>query len=94
MTEEDPIRDLLNSVAISPFQWTPAGQVAIMQSKVVEAGGDPEAVGQWVEEHGGSIEKTSPMGARTAQTAYGAKPRGEYFYAVPEQALAKDAEPA
>lgn len=89
---EDPIRDLLSRVAASPFIWTWPGHVAIMQSHVVEAGGDPDAVRRWVEERGGYIDRTSPVAVRTRGNFRPAPP-GKPFYAVPVEAFERDAEP-
>ena len=90
---EDPIRDLLSGVDASPFIWTWPGHVAILQSRVVEAGGDPDAVRRWVEERGGYVDRTSPVGVRTHGTPYRPKPPGKPFYAVPVEALESNAEP-
>ncbi|MDX6678071.1 MAG: hypothetical protein QOE31_2123, partial [Solirubrobacteraceae bacterium] len=58
---DDPIRTLLTSLTPAPFIWSPKGTVVIMDEHVQEAGGDSDAVGEWVEAHGGDIDRTLPV---------------------------------
>jgi hypothetical protein len=63
---KDPIRKLLAGVAPTMFLGNPAGTIAIMEERVVEAGGDPEEVLAWVREHGGYPDKTFSVVKRRA----------------------------
>jgi hypothetical protein len=82
---DDPIRELLAGIAPQPF-WAPKGQTAILVDKVIEAGGDREAVQQWVEAHGGRLDRTLPAVHRSVLSR-GPVPDVEYFFAVPDEAL-------
>jgi hypothetical protein len=87
---EKKIRTVLSSVQPSPFIDRTPGTVAILRSKVEEAGADPDAVARWVEAKGGRVDRTQPFfvaghGPRCGQRAAEAKE----FYVVPTEALAK-----
>ena len=85
-TKKDPIRKLLADLPPALFLGNPAGTVAIMQDKVVDAGGDPDAVLAWVREHGGYPDKS--FGVRTRQGFdMRPKPASKQYYVVPEEAL-------
>ena len=85
---EDEIRELLTSVQPSPFVDRTPGTVALLRSRVEEAGGDPEAVARWVEAHGGRVDRTLPYreGGQGARYGKKASPAKE-FYVVPTEAL-------
>lgn len=84
--KSDPIRDLLADLPSAMFLGNPTGTVAIWQSKVVDAGGDPDEVEAWVRANGGQFEKSFPVNQRR-----GLSPRqsgkGKNYYVVPEAAL-------
>jgi sugar-phosphatase len=82
----DPIRTLLSGISPALFLGNPAGTVAIMQDKVVEAGGDPDEVLAWVREHGGYPDKT--FGVRARQ-GFDMRPKApsKHYYVVPEDVL-------
>lgn len=84
--KKDPIRKLLGDITPALFLGNPAGTVAIMQDKVVDAGGDPDAVLAWVREHGGHTDKT--FGVRARQ-GFDMRPKApsKHYYVVPEDAL-------
>jgi hypothetical protein len=84
---DDPIRALLVRLPPSSFIPTEPGMVAIVRSRVVDAGADPEAVGRWVEDHGGYLDRTNPIPRRGLGPSYGQREPGEDFYAVPRDAL-------
>ncbi len=84
------IRALLASVDPSPFIDRTPGTVAVLRSKVEEAGADPEAVARWVEAKGGRVDRTQSYfvaghGPRCGQKVSHSKE----FYVVPVEALAK-----
>ncbi len=87
MTEEE-IRELLASVQPSPFIDRTPRTVAVLRSRVEEAGGDPDAVAQWVEAHGGRVDRTLPFREQGHHERYGrvGSPSKE-FYVVPIEAL-------
>ncbi len=85
---DDPIRKLLAGQTPAPFIWSPKGTVVIMDEHVVKAGGDSQAVGEWVEAHGGDIDRTLPVVATRRGVTNIAKPVGKKYYVVPEEALA------
>ena len=58
-----------------------------MEEKVVEAGGDPEAVAEWVEAHGGDLDRTLPVVATRRGVTAVPKPKGKRYYVVPESEL-------
>ncbi len=82
---DDPIRELLASIEPQPF-WAPQGQTAILEEKVVEAGADPDAVEQWVEAHGGRLDRTVPVGHRSLLWR-GVVPDAQRFFLIPSEAL-------
>ena len=84
----DPIRTLLAGCTPSLFMGNPAGTVVIMESKVVEAGGDPEEVLAWVREHGGYPDKSFATSTRRGRGPT-LKPREapKPYYVIPEDAL-------
>jgi hypothetical protein len=87
-TDDDPIRELLATCTPALFMGNPTGTVAIMQSKVVEAGGDPEEVLEWVREHGGYPDKSFATSTRRGRGPT-LKPREapKPYYVVPEDEL-------
>ncbi len=82
---DDPIRELLAAIPPQPF-WAPKGLTAIPVDKVIEAGGDPEAVERWVEAHGGRLDRTVPAVHRSVVSRM-PTPEAQRFYAVPDEAL-------
>jgi hypothetical protein len=84
---DDPIRTLLAGIEPAPFIWAPKGHLVILQSAVVEAGGDPDEVLAWVEEHGGQLDRTLPVVATRRGVTSIPKPVGKRYYVVPEEAL-------
>ena len=89
VTEND-IRALLSSVQPSPFIDRTPGTIAVLRSRVEEAGADPDAVARWVEAQGGRVDRTQPFfvsghGPRCGQKVSDAKE----FYVVPAGALAQ-----
>ncbi len=87
---DDPIRALLASVEPSGFIDRTPGTVAFLRSRVEEAGGDPDSVAQWVEAHGGHVDRSPPylrkgLGPRYRQQ----ESSGQEFYVVPTEALAQ-----
>jgi hypothetical protein len=87
MSDDDEIRKLLSDLPTAPFIWSPPGTVIIMEEKVVEAGGDPEAVATWVEAHGGDLDRTLPVVATRRGVTAIPKPKGKRYYVVPEKEL-------
>jgi hypothetical protein len=83
---KDPIKKLLAECTPTLFMGNPAGTVAIMEDKVVDAGGDPEEVLAWVREHGGFPDKTFPVNTRHGLSP---KPKqaAKRFFVVPEDTL-------
>ena len=86
-TKKDPIRKLLAGIGPAMFMGNPTGTVAIMEERVVDAGGDPEAVLEWVREHGGYPDRTFSVVKRHALSPKN-NPPSKIFYVVPEDALA------
>lgn len=82
---DDPIRELLAAIEPQAF-WAPEGQTVILEEKVVEAGADPEAVEQWVEAHGGRLDRTVPVGHRSVLSRQ-AVPDVQRFFLIPTEAL-------
>lgn len=82
---DDPIRALLARLPKSNTVPTPPGAVGITRSRVVEAGGNLDAVESWVESHGGSVERTRPIKSRGPRP--GPQVPAEVFYVVPRDAL-------
>jgi hypothetical protein len=85
---DDPIRNLLATLTPAPFIWSPKGTVVIMDDHVQEAGGDSDAVGDWVEAHGGDIDRTLPVVATRRGVTAIPKPVGKRYYVVPETEIA------
>jgi len=83
---DDPIRELLAAIEPQPF-WGPAGQTAILEEKVIERGGDPAAVEQWVEAHGGRLDRTVPLLHRSVISREPV-PDVQRFFLIPSEALA------
>lgn len=87
---EEQIRGLLASVEPSPFIDRTPGTVALLRSRVEEAGGDPEAVARWVEAKGGRVDRTLGFQLPAKGQTPGHKlSRAQFFYVVPTEALAK-----
>ena len=85
---DDELRRLLADVQPSPFLDRTPGNVALLRSRVEEAGGDPEAVARWVESHGGRVDRTLPYRRQGKGSRYGHKvTEAEQFYVVPVEAL-------
>ena len=84
--EKDPIKELLAGIPPALFLGNPTGTVAIMQDKVVDAGGDPDEVLAWVREHGGFPDKS--FSVRTRQ-GFDMRPKAasKHYYVVPEDEL-------
>ena len=87
MSDDDEIRQLLSDLPTAPFISSGDGTVSIMEEKVVEAGGDPEAVAAWVEAHGGDLDRTLPVVATRRGVTAIPKPKGKRCYVVPEREL-------
>jgi len=87
--QEDSIRKLLAGITPALFMGNPSGTVVIMESKVIEAGGDPDEVVEWVREHGGYPDKSFAVSTRRGRGPT-LKPREapKPYYVVPEDALA------
>jgi hypothetical protein len=85
-TEKDAIRTLLAQIPPALFLGNPSGTVAIMEDKVVEAGGDPDEVLEWVRAHGGYPDKSFGVQARQG---FNMRPKAasKHYYVVPEDAL-------
>ncbi|MDX6721557.1 MAG: hypothetical protein QOJ63_3811 [Solirubrobacteraceae bacterium] len=85
---DDAIRKLLADISPALFLGNPAGTVAIMQDKVVAAGGDPDEVLEWVREHGGYPDKSFAVSTRRGRGPT-LKPReaSKPYYVVPQDAL-------
>ena len=81
------IPTLLSSLPTAPFIWSPNGTVVIMEEKVVEAGGDPDAVAEWVEANGGDLDRTLPVVATRRGVTSVPKPKGKRYYVVPQSVL-------
>ena len=90
MTDDDSIRALLASLTPAPFIWSRPGTVVLMDNHVEDAGGDSEAVGEWVEAHGGEIDRTLPVVATRRGVTSIPKPVGKRYYVVPTAALGAD----
>lgn len=87
---DDEIRKLLASIQPSPFIDRTPGTVALLRTRVEEAGGDPDEVARWVETHGGRLDKTLPYRRQGHHSRYGTKVReAEQYYVVPLEALGK-----
>jgi hypothetical protein len=84
---DDSIRTLLAGLTPAPFIWSRPGTVVLMDSHVLEAGGDSEAVGEWVECNGGEIDRTLPVVATRRGVTAVPKPVGKRYYVVPTALL-------
>ena len=84
--KKDPIAKLLAGLPPAMFLGNPAGTVAIMQDKVVDAGGDPDTVLEWVRAHGGYPDKSFGV---SAAKGFNLRPKvpSKHYYVVPEEAL-------
>lgn len=89
MSDDDQVRKLLSELPTAPFIWSNPGTVVIMEEKVVEAGGDPQAVAAWVEGHGGDLDRTLPVVATRRGVTAIPKPKGKRYYVVPETELGR-----
>jgi hypothetical protein len=67
------------------FLGNPAGTVAIMQDKVVDAGGDPDEVLDWVRAHGGYPDKS--FSVRAPGPSLRPKAPSKVYFVIPEDAL-------
>ncbi len=87
-TDDDPIRELLAGCTPALFMGNPKGTVVIMESKVVEAGGDPGDVLEWVRAHDGYPDKSFATSTRRGRGPT-LKPREapKPYYVIPEDAL-------
>jgi hypothetical protein len=85
-TAKDPIRKLLAGVAPSMFLGNPAGTVAIMEERIIAAGGDRDAVLAWVREHDGYPDRTLSVAKHHGLSPLRDPPK-KAFYVVPEAAL-------
>lgn len=86
----DPIRALLASVQPSVFIDRTPGTVALLRSRVEEAGGDPDAVAEWVKARGGHVDQTQSYRRRGVGARYGGRESvSEQFYVVPTEALSQ-----
>ncbi len=86
---DDEIRALLTSVERSRWIDRTPGTVAILRSRVEEAGGDPDAVAEWVRARGGHVDRTQAYRRKGEGARYGQKETpGKEFYVVPTEALA------
>lgn len=86
--DDDAIRKLLAGIAPALFLGNPSGTVAIMQDKVVAAGGDPDEVLEWVRDHGGYPDRSFAVSTRRGRGPT-LKPReaSKPYYVVPQDAL-------
>ena len=84
---DDSIRTLLASLTPAPFIWSRPGTVVLMDNHVREAGGDSAVVGEWVQAHGGEIDRTLPVISTRRGTTAVPKPVGKVYYVVPESVL-------
>ena len=84
------IRELLASVQPSTILDRTPGTVALLRSRVEEAGADPDAVARWVEANGGRVDRTLPYRQKGHGPRYGHKlTEAQEFYVVPTEALAQ-----
>ena len=87
---DDEIRAVLSSVKPSPFIDRTPGTIAVLRSRVEEAGADPDAVARWVEAKGGRVDRTLGFQLPALGPNFGRKlSRSEFFYVVPTDALAE-----
>jgi hypothetical protein len=86
--DDDEIRELLASLPPAMFLGNPTGTVAIWERKVIDAGGDPEDVLEWVRAHGGHLDKSFATSTRRGRGPT-LKPREapKPYYVIPEDEL-------
>ncbi len=85
---DDQIRALLTSVQPSGWIDRTPDTVAILRSRLEEAGGDPDVVAEWVRAHGGHVDRTPPYRRRGLGPRCGQRESsGKEFYVVPTEAL-------
>jgi hypothetical protein len=84
--KKDPIAKLLAGLPPALFLGNPAGTVAIMQDKIVDAGADADEVLEWVRAHGGYPDKSFGV---SAVKGFNLRPKAptKIFYVIPEDAL-------
>jgi hypothetical protein len=84
--KKDPIAKLLAGIPPAMFLGNPAGTVAIMKDKIVDAGGDPDEVLDWVRAHGGYPDKSFGV---SAAKGFNLRPKAptKIYYVVPADAL-------
>ena len=83
------VQALLTSVQPSGWIDRTPRTVAILRSRVEEAGGDPDAVSEWVRVHGGRVDRTPAYYRRGLGSRYRQQESsGKEFYVVPTEALA------
>lgn len=80
---DDQIRTMLSGLTPAPFIWSKPGTVVLMDNHVIEAGGDSDAVGEWVEAHGGDVDRTLPVVSTRRGVTAVPKPVGKRYYVVP-----------
>ena len=84
------IRSVLSSLQPSPFIDRTPGTVALLRSKVEDAGADPDAVARWVEAKGGRVDHTQSYFVAGHHQRCGQKvSEAKEFYVVPTEALAR-----
>lgn len=88
MTDDESIRNLLAALTPQPF-WGPKGQTVVLVEHVIEAGGDPVTIEQWVEAHGGRLDRTVPVGHRSVLSREPV-PDVQRFFLIPDEALVPD----
>ena len=87
---DDDIRALLTSVQPSPWIDRTPDTIAILRSRVEEAGGDPDAVSEWVRARGGRVDRTPAYWRRGLGPRYRQQESpGKEFYVVPTEALGR-----
>ena len=87
---DDEIRAILSAVEPTPFIDRTHGAVALLRSRVEEAGADSDVVARWVEAQGGRVDRTQPFRLPAQGPNFGRKiSDGEDFYVVPTEALAE-----
>ncbi len=82
---DDPILELLRQVQPSWADRPGSEEIEYLKSRVVAAGGEPDAVAQWVEANGGEVKPGDTYERKGIQT--GKTFRGEETYVVPRDAL-------
>jgi hypothetical protein len=87
--DDEAIRTLLARLPRSGLIPTEPGMVAVLRSRVIEAGGDAETVTAWVERQGGYSDKTLPK----ARGKFSGVEPDQPFYAIPRDALKREGPP-